>query len=220
MSKSIDCSRTMKGLLPEDTGMDDVTTERRQNSGGNDEAENLQFRDRTKDAKNIRGAYLSILLAAGVPFIIVATICGVLLGLTFTNRVILDPGWPELQLSVSPNNSSTSLLTQAERLKENGGSGAYYVQFNPSSLTTIASWTGKVIPYLSSATMALAAFFAANHIREISQTGRDQDLLTPHQLSLLLGLLSGGPSSYGTLCDIDAEVEDTCQNRFRWCSQL
>ncbi|RAO72582.1 uncharacterized protein BHQ10_008594 [Talaromyces amestolkiae] len=40
--------------------------------------------------------------------------------------------------------------------------------------------------------MALAAFFAANHIREQSQTGRDEELLTPHQLSLLLGLLSGG----------------------------
>jgi hypothetical protein len=181
----------MKEVLPVDTGMD-ITTERRPNSGSNDEAENLQFRERTKDAKNINGAYLSILLAAGVPFIIVVSICGVLLGLTFSNRVILEPGWPELQLPVSSDNSSTSLLTQAESFKENGGSGAYYIQFNPSSLTTIASWTGKVIPYLSSATMALAAFFAANHIREKSRTGRDEELLTPHQLSLLLGLLSGG----------------------------
>lgn len=181
----------MKGALPVDTGMDN-TTGRSQNSRGNDEAENLRFRNRMKEAKSRNDAYLSILLAAGVPFIIVATICGVLLGLTFTNRVILEPGWPELQPPVSPNNSSTSLRTQAESFKDNGGSGAYYIQFNPSSLTTIASWTGKVIPYLSSATMALAAFFAANHIREKSQTGRDEELLTPHQLSLLLGLLSGG----------------------------
>lgn len=148
----------MKGVLPVDTEMD-ITTEKRPNSGSNDEAENLQFREGTKDAKNVNSAYLSILLAAGVPFIIVATICGVLLGLTFANRIILEPGWPELQLPVSPNTSSTSLLTQAEWLEENGGSGAYYIQFNPSSLTTIASWTGKVIPYLSSATMGLAAFF-------------------------------------------------------------
>ena len=172
----------------------DKTTERTQNTGTNNEAENLQSREREKDAKNTSGAYLSILLAAGIPFVIVATICGVLLGLTFANRVILEPGWPELQLAAaSPNSSSsTSLLTQAESLKENGGSGAYYIHFNPSSLTTIASWTGKVIPYLSSATMALAAFFAADHIRQKSRTGRDEELLTPHQLSLLLGLLSGG----------------------------
>lgn len=138
----------MKEGLPVDTEMD-VTTERAQNAGSNDEAENLQFREKTKDVKNTKGAYLSILLSAGVPFIIVATICAVLLGLTFKNRVILEPGWPELQLPVSSDNSSTSLLTQVETLKENGGSGAYYIQFNPSSLTTIASWTGKVIPYAS-----------------------------------------------------------------------
>lgn len=166
--------------------------ERRRDSDSNDEAESLQYRVRTKDAKNVNGAYSSILLAAGVPFIIVATICGVLLGITFANRVILQPGWPELQLFVSSHSNSTSLLAQTERFEENGGSGAYYIQFNPSSLTTIASWTGKVIPYLSSAIMALAAFFAANHIREKSRTGRDEELLTPQQLSLLLGLLSGG----------------------------
>lgn len=176
----------------------DISTGKKQNSGGNNEAENPQYPKKTEDAllakdtKNVKGAYLSIILAAGVPCVIVATICGVLLGLTFANRVILAPGWPELQLSISPNTTSTSLLAQAKSFGETGGSGAYYIQFNPSSLTTIASWTGRVIPYLSSGTMGLAAFFAANQLREKSQTGRDEELLTPHQLSLLLGLLSGG----------------------------
>lgn len=189
----------------------DITTEEKQNSDSKNKAENPESPMRTeealltKDVKNIKGAYLSIVLAAGAPCIIVASICGVLLGLTFAHRVILEPGWPELRPFISPNTTSTSLLTQAESLGENGGSRAYYIQFNPSSLTTIASWTGKVIPYLSSATMALAAFFAADHIREKSRTGRDEELLTPHQLSLLLGLLSGGAE----------QLWDTVRYRYR-----
>lgn len=126
---------------------------------------------------------ISIICPAAIPCIIAFAVSGVL-SLTVTHHVTIETGWQELQLP--RNTTSSSLPAQARTLRDDGGSGAYYTQPNSSSLTTIASWTGKVIPYLSSSVMALVVFFAASHILQASRSGRDEALLTPHQLAFCL----------------------------------
>lgn len=76
------------------------------------------------------------------------------------------------------------------RFRQNGAP-AYYVDFNPSTITTIASLTSRVIPYLSSPIMALLAFFAASHIVQKSQNRDVDHLLDPKQMAILIGLLDG-----------------------------
>lgn len=145
-----------------------------------------------KHEKRLGGAIVSIVCAAAIPCVIIFLISGLLIGMIFAHRVTLHLGWQELQPVPPQDATSASFVAQARNLKDIGGSGAYYIHFNPSSLTTAASWTGKVIPYLSSSIMALVAFFAASHILQASRSGRDEALLTPHQLTLLLSLLSSG----------------------------
>lgn len=141
-----------------------------------------------KDQKHGTGVYFSILLAAAVPCLFLLTMAGLLIGLTFRNRVTINPGLPELQSDVT----SPSQRSNLSSFFETGGSSAYYIHFNPSSLSTLASGAGKLIPYLSSAVTGLAAFFAADSIRQMSLKEQNDKLLTPKQMSLLLGLLFSG----------------------------
>lgn len=141
-----------------------------------------------KNKKHTSGAYTAIFLAAIVPCIVVLSISGLLIGLVFANRVILNSGLPELQTSSTPGNTSSTVLD----FVKGGGSGAYFIQFNPSTLSIIASWTGKLIPYLSSGIMGLVAFFVADSIRKMSQEGQIDRLPTPRQIVVLLNTLLGG----------------------------
>ncbi|KAH8124602.1 hypothetical protein FP744_10006389 [Trichoderma asperellum] len=145
------------------------------------------------------GAYTSILLAAAIPSLLVLSVTGVLIGLTLKHRVIINAGLPELQTSPSGNNTARS--NNFDSLIQTGGPNAYYIEFNPSSLSTIGSVTGKFIPYLSSAVTGIAAFFAANTIHKITQNEQDAKLLTPKQMSILLGLLlSGWLGMWDSIC--------------------
>lgn len=145
------------------------------------------------------GAYTSILLAAAIPSLLVLSVTGVLIGLTLKHRVIINAGLPELQTSPSGNNTARS--NNFDSLIQTGGPNAYYIEFNPSSLSTIASVTGKFIPYLSSAVTGIAAFFAANTIHKITQSEQDAKLLTPKQMSILVGLLlSGWLGMWDSIC--------------------
>ncbi|PON24581.1 hypothetical protein TGAM01_v206511 [Trichoderma gamsii] len=139
---------------------------------------------------NSTKAYISIVLLAALPSIILSAATALLIVFTFRNRVILSDGSSELQTPHTTGNSSLASKTVREFIKT-GGSDAYYIQFNPSTLTTIASITGKFVPYLSSAIMALAALFAADFVQKTSQKEQNDKLLTPNQLSLLVGLFSG-----------------------------
>jgi hypothetical protein len=144
-----------------------------------------------KDQKDSANPYFSILLAVALPSLIILSMVGLLIGLTFRNRVTINPGLPELQ----PSDISITTRTTRSNMSsffETGGSGVYYVHFNPSSLSTLASATGKIIPYFSSAATGLAAFFAADYIRKMSLKEQNDKLLTPKQMSLLLGLLFNG----------------------------
>ncbi|UKZ69335.1 uncharacterized protein TrAtP1_010344 [Trichoderma atroviride] len=152
-----------------------------------------------QDEKPRTGAYTSIILAAAIPSLLVLSVTGVLIGLTLKHRVIINTGLPEFQ--AAPSSSNTAPSSNFDSLVQTGGSNAYYIDFNPSSLTTIASVTGKFIPYLSSAVTGIAAFFAANTIHKITQNEQDAKLLTPKQMSIMLGLLlSGWQGTWDSIC--------------------
>lgn len=110
--------------------------------------------------------------------------------------------WLVLSNSVSPRVGLSELRTPTEDTPCTGfidcvsytrhhAGPAWYVDANPSTITTIASWTSRVIPYLTSSIMALVAFFAARKIVTKSRDGSEADLPSPEQLTLLIGLLGG-----------------------------
>ncbi|KAL6897533.1 hypothetical protein GGI43DRAFT_409343 [Trichoderma evansii] len=144
-----------------------------------------------KDKKdNSAKAYISIVLLAAVPSIILSVAIALLIVFTFRNRVTLSHGSDELQTPHLSDNSSLISRNITDFIKD-GGTNAYYIRFNPSTLTTIASISGKFVPYLSSAIMGLAALFAADFVQKTSQREQNDRLLTPNQLTLLVALLSG-----------------------------
>ncbi|KAL7794117.1 hypothetical protein V8C43DRAFT_315038 [Trichoderma afarasin] len=142
-----------------------------------------------KDEGHEVNTYITILLAFTLPCLAMASASGFLIGIIFKNRVSLNPGLPELQASGNVSSAPRSIISN---FMVSGGSQAYYVIFNPSSLSTLASAAGKLLPYLSSTITGLMAFFAASSMNQISQQGQVSKLLTPKQLSVLLGLLVSG----------------------------
>jgi hypothetical protein len=135
-------------------------------------------------------AYISIILLAAVPSIILSAATVLLIVFTFRNHVTLSDGSNELTIPHVSDNSSLISRTVRDFIKT-GGSNAYYIRFNPSTLTTIASISGKFVPYLSSAIMGLVALFAADFVQKTSQKEQNDKLLTPNQLTILIGLFSG-----------------------------
>lgn len=148
-------------------------------------------------SRNVKAAVYAIIWGVALPCIPIIVISAVLLYVIFKHEIIPVQGWPELQLQT--NSSSQTALELLSDIKKHGGKPAYYVAYNPSTITTIASWTGRVIPYLSSSIMALVAFFSARHIVTKSKRGDGADLPTPEQITLLIGLLGG--NSFGPLKD-------------------
>ncbi|KAL6831845.1 hypothetical protein V8C40DRAFT_273293 [Trichoderma camerunense] len=142
-----------------------------------------------KDQGHEVNTYITILLAITVPCLAMTSVSGFLIGIIFKNRVSLNPGLPELQASGNISSAPRNIISN---FMVSGGSQAYYVLFNPSSLSTIASAAGKLIPYLSSTITGLMAVFAANSMNQMSKEAQVNKLLTPKQFSVLLGLLISG----------------------------
>jgi hypothetical protein len=142
-----------------------------------------------QNQKHDTRAYISILLLAAVPCLLIVTASTLLIGLTLCNRVTLNHAFAELQVPSTPGSKSSMNISEFVRT---GGSDAYYTDFNPSTLSTIASMTGKFIPYLSSAIMGMVAVFAADFIFKTSQKEQINKLLTLNEMTLLLGVLAGG----------------------------
>lgn len=116
----------------------------------------------------------------------------VLLYFIFHYRIVLEPSWPELSLkNTTAIHEPVRNFTSAWRSVRRGGRAAYHVAYNPSTITTIAAWTGRVIPYLSSSIMALVAFFAARHMVQKSKLQERSELPPPEQLTLLVENLDG-----------------------------
>jgi hypothetical protein len=147
--------------------------------------------------RNLTQATWTIVWGVALPCIPVVVITTALLYIIFHHRLVLQPGWAALQ--VPKNKTHLDAASLIHVLRQEGGSAAYYVQYNPSTITTIASWTSRVIPYLSSSIMALVAFFAARHIVLKSKHGDDSQLPNPEQLTILISLLGG--NGFGPLKD-------------------
>ena len=165
-------------------------------------------------AERLDGALLSIVFSAAVPCGLVIVVTAILLGVIFGKKVDSYRGWPELR-AVQNGPSKTGIWATLNGWRRSGGNAALFVDFNPSSLTAIATLTGKIIPYLSSSIMALVAFFVARRIISVSKDGQDHELLTPHQMSLLIQLLGG--SSFTPLKDT---AHYHIKHKKRWISPL
>lgn len=147
-------------------------------------------RDAQPPRQNLKSAVYTIVCGVVLPCIPVIVISAVLLDIIFKHRVIPHPGWPELYLNATKHGNRT-VVSWITEIRHQGGKPAYFVDYNPSTITTIAAWTGRVIPYLSISIMALVAFFAALHIVYKSEHGNGADLPTPGQLTVLIGLRGG-----------------------------
>ncbi|EXJ58554.1 hypothetical protein A1O7_05981 [Cladophialophora yegresii CBS 114405] len=144
--------------------------------------------------KNMDGALTSLLWGAFGPCIPVMVVCSVLLTAILYNRIpdsyVFDPS---KQTKIS--NDPLSALHGVQAIENNGGSKAYYLYekgiTNPAVLHTISSWTAKILPFVTGASMALVAFLAGQRIIKATST-KSERLPSPHQVSILINLLNGG----------------------------
>ena len=146
------------------------------------------------------GALTDLLFGGFLPCVPVILVSTLLLTLIFYHRVHLDPGWQTLQVPTD-SASAYGLLNQTYALVSGGGHAAYYVRFNPAILATIAAWSSKLIPYITGYLMSVIAFFAARRILNASADNKPGKLPTPHQMSILIDLLSSASpkSLWGTV---------------------
>ncbi|KIW33771.1 uncharacterized protein PV07_00595 [Cladophialophora immunda] len=143
---------------------------------------------------NIEGALPSLLWGAFAPCVPVAVISSVLLTAILYNRI--DGSY--VYLPPKHETSSTdglATLQSIQQIENNGGDQAYYLYYktitNPAVLHMISSWTAKIIPFVTGASMALVAFFAGQRIMKATAS-KSEKLPSPHQVSILIGLLNGG----------------------------
>lgn len=141
--------------------------------------------------RNLAKAIWAIVCGVALPCIPIIVVSIVLLVVIFKYRVIPRAGWPEFYLATGAEQELNNVTDYIFWIRKQGGTPAYYVKYNPSTITTIAGWTGRVIPYLASSVMALVAFYAARHIVVKSKRGLENELLSPKQLNILINLLSG-----------------------------
>lgn len=143
-----------------------------------------------KPSRDLIAAIWAIVCGVALPCIPILVVSAVLLWFIYHYRVIPSAGLAEFHLAATASGPQ-KLANQIHDVRHNGGDAAYYVNYQATTITTIAGWTGRIIPYLSSSIMALIAFFAARHIVLKSQHGKHDDLPTPRQLSILITLLGG-----------------------------
>lgn len=148
--------------------------------------------------RDVTQAIYTVLWGVALPCIPIIVVSAVLLSFIFKYRVVPRPGWPEFYLAEN-GAQLQNISDYIHEIRHDGGEPAYYVDYNPSTLTTIAGWSGRVIPYLSSSIMAMVAFYAARHLVLKSKHGHHDELPTPKQLNILISLLGG--SGFGPLKD-------------------
>lgn len=144
-----------------------------------------------KPLTKIEGALPDLFYGALLPCIPVVLVSTILLTIIFTHQVHLDPGWEWLKTPGAGDVSNLSLRNLTRELSATGGDAAYYVRYNPAILVVIASWTSKIIPFVTSSSMAVVAFFAGRRILVASRDHKFGQLPTPHQMSILIKLLNG-----------------------------
>lgn len=144
--------------------------------------------DTERPRANLANAVWSIIWSVALPSVPILAVTVVLLRVIVKHRVIPneDQGWPQLHLVTASSNSGhqNRFLDFIDQVRYNGAGPAYYVIYNPSTITTIASWTSRLIPYLSSSIMALVAFFVASHVVQKSRGGHVDQLPDPQQMTI------------------------------------
>ncbi|OQO02360.1 hypothetical protein B0A48_11914 [Cryoendolithus antarcticus] len=143
-----------------------------------------------KPDRDLAKAIWTIVCGVALPCIPVIVISAVLIWFILSKQVKTQHGWPEFYIQATTAQRDLNVTEMIYDWRHMAGP-ALYTQRNPSTITTIASWTSRVIPYLTSSIMALVAFFAARRIIVKSQRGEGVDLPSPQQLTLLIGLLGG-----------------------------
>ena len=145
-----------------------------------------------KPDRNLNAAIWAITCGVALPVIPILIITAVLLYMILGYRWTPDKlsGIPELRRPEVHDSTHHGPTDWLRYVRHNAGP-AYFVDQNPSTITTVASWTSRVIPYLSSSIMALVAFFAARRLAIKSNKGDGSDLPSPKELTLLIELLGG-----------------------------
>ncbi|KAL8708955.1 MAG: hypothetical protein Q9220_006287 [cf. Caloplaca sp. 1 TL-2023] len=136
-------------------------------------------------------AIWDILQGALFPCIPVIVVSAALLTLILRHRVHLEPGWQSLQAPVNDNVWDDNLHDWLLSSTSAGDKSAYFIRYNPATLAAIASWTSKIIPLITGASMGVIAFFASRRILDTTKDDRLDQLPTPHQTAILVNLLQG-----------------------------
>lgn len=124
----------------------------------------------------IGGGNRAILLSVLVIVLPMAGLAALLLGLVLGNEI---------------QRQDSSTLNPLSADQDPLDSNAYYVDFNPTTLVTIASWSSTVAPLLAVSAMVLISFPIARQMQMETQMN-ESSLPTPYQLALLLDSMSAG----------------------------
>ena len=147
--------------------------------------------DDHKSPTKIEGALPDLLYGAFLPLVLVILVSTLLLAIIFTHQVNNDSGWPSLKAPTTETVFNSSFWNRTLEFEATGGNAAYYIRYNPGTLAAIASWTSKIIPFITSSSMAVIGFFAGRHILNATRDHKTGQLPTPRQMSVLIKLLSG-----------------------------
>lgn len=143
----------------------------------------------------MEGAMSSLLWGAFAPCIPIVIVTSVLLTTILHYRINDKFVFVSTTDPATSSNEALDALKGLQHFKSSGGDQAYYLYYNkitnPSVLHMIASWTAKIIPFVTGASMALVAFFAGQHFIRATKN-KSEKLPSPHQVSILIGLLNGG----------------------------
>jgi hypothetical protein len=139
---------------------------------------NTQLPLEGRTLKNLQGGKNDILLTLAIIFVPNVILTAVLLSLIFHYQIpqtySVLPGVPD------PLSRESS---------------AFLADFNATKLLTVASWTSTLSSLLPSFAMVLVSFPVARNMVNASKDKRTNDLPTPYQLSMLLGVLNGSMGS-------------------------
>lgn len=89
-----------------------------------------------KTERRFRQAIWTIVGGVALPCIPIIVITILLLYFIFHHQVHISPGWEALRPINDDQQNFTSWLSQ---VRHGGGTAAYYVEFNPSTLTTVSN---------------------------------------------------------------------------------
>jgi hypothetical protein len=132
----------------------------------------------TREIINLEGGKKNILLALAIIVTPNVILTAVILGLVFHYQV--------------PQTYSQLPGVPDPLARE---SSAFLIDFSATKLLTVASWTSTLTSLLPSFAMLLVSFPVAHTIMNASKDNNTDDLPTPYQLSMLLGVLSGSIAS-------------------------